>query len=79
MRRQPDGAYGQAPTEAESRAAPVVGTVVEIGVPYQLAKGARRCSDIAREARPVDRRPPDALKADRAAGPVIRDGTPVLG
>src|ERR1700752_4341654 len=27
-----------------------VGTVVEIGVPEQLAKGARRCSDIAREA-----------------------------
>ena len=27
-----------------------LGTVVEIGVPEQLAKGARRCSDIAREA-----------------------------
>ena len=27
-----------------------LGTVVEIGVPDQLAKGARRCSDIAREA-----------------------------
>ena len=27
-----------------------IGTVVEIGVPDQLAKGARRCSDIAREA-----------------------------
>jgi hypothetical protein len=27
-----------------------VGTVVEIGVPDQLAKRARRCSDIAREA-----------------------------
>src|SRR2546430_10720624 len=27
-----------------------LGTVVELGVPEQLAKGARRCSDIAREA-----------------------------
>jgi O-methyltransferase domain/Dimerisation domain len=27
-----------------------LGTVVEIGVPEQLAKGARRCNDIAREA-----------------------------
>jgi SAM-dependent methyltransferase len=27
-----------------------VGTVVEVGVPDQLAKGARQCSDIAREA-----------------------------
>jgi C-methyltransferase len=27
-----------------------LGTIVEIGVPDQLAKGARRCSDIAREA-----------------------------
>jgi predicted transcriptional regulator len=27
-----------------------LGTIVEIGVPEQLAKGARRCSDIAREA-----------------------------
>src|ERR1700740_2551403 len=27
-----------------------LGTVVEIGVPDQLAKGARQCSDIAREA-----------------------------
>src|SRR3954453_22050102 len=27
-----------------------IGTVVEIGVPDQLAKGSRRCSDIAREA-----------------------------
>ena len=27
-----------------------LGTVVEIGIPEQLAKGARRCSDIAREA-----------------------------
>src|SRR5690242_19384409 len=27
-----------------------LGTVVEIGVPEQLARGARRCSDIAREA-----------------------------
>src|SRR2546423_3923427 len=27
-----------------------LGTVVEIGVPEQLAKGPRRCSDIAREA-----------------------------
>ena len=27
-----------------------VGTVVEIGVPDQLTKGARRCGDIAREA-----------------------------
>src|SRR5579859_7195674 len=27
-----------------------IGTIVEIGVPEQLAKGARRCSDIAREA-----------------------------
>src|SRR5256885_15635289 len=27
-----------------------IGTIVEIGVPDQLAKGARRCSDIAREA-----------------------------
>ena len=27
-----------------------LGTVVEIGIPDQLAKGARRCSDIAREA-----------------------------
>lgn len=27
-----------------------LGTVVEIGVPDQLAKGARRCSDLAREA-----------------------------
>jgi hypothetical protein len=27
-----------------------IGTVVEIGVPDQLAKGARRCGDIAREA-----------------------------
>lgn len=27
-----------------------VGTIVEIGVPDQLTKGARRCSDIAREA-----------------------------
>ena len=27
-----------------------LGTVVEIGVPDQLAKGSRRCSDIAREA-----------------------------
>src|SRR5947208_7270178 len=27
-----------------------LGTVVEIGVPDQLRKGARRCSDIAREA-----------------------------
>src|SRR5690242_8637073 len=26
-----------------------LGTIVEIGVPDQLAKGARRCSDIARE------------------------------
>jgi hypothetical protein len=30
--------------------AQALGTVVEIGVPDQLAKGARRCSDIAREA-----------------------------
>jgi len=28
-----------------------LGTIVEIGVPDQLAKGARRCSDVAREAR----------------------------
>jgi hypothetical protein len=28
----------------------MLGTVVEIGVPDQLAKGARRCSDIARKA-----------------------------
>lgn len=27
-----------------------VGTVIEIGIPDQLAKGARRCTDIAREA-----------------------------
>src|SRR5438270_9532816 len=27
-----------------------IGTIVEIGVPDQLAKGPRRCSDIAREA-----------------------------
>src|SRR3954453_24165334 len=27
-----------------------LGTVVELGVPDQIAKGARRCSDIAREA-----------------------------
>src|SRR5262245_47963714 len=27
-----------------------IGTVVEIGVPDRLAKGARRCSDIARDA-----------------------------
>jgi len=27
-----------------------IGTVVEIGVPEQLAKGARRCSEMAREA-----------------------------
>jgi hypothetical protein len=27
-----------------------IGTIVEIGVPDQLAKGARRCSEIAREA-----------------------------
>src|SRR5690348_15746895 len=27
-----------------------LGTVVEIGVPDQLAKGARRCGDMAREA-----------------------------
>ncbi|HEX2715188.1 MAG TPA: methyltransferase dimerization domain-containing protein, partial [Candidatus Acidoferrales bacterium] len=27
-----------------------LGTVVELGVPDQLAKGAQRCSDIAREA-----------------------------
>ena len=27
-----------------------IGTVVEIGVPDQVAKGARRCSDLAREA-----------------------------
>ena len=27
-----------------------LGTTVEIGVPDQLAKGARQCSDIAREA-----------------------------
>ena len=27
-----------------------IATVVEIGVPDQLSKGARRCSDIAREA-----------------------------
>ena len=27
-----------------------LGTIVEIGVPDQFAKGARRCSDIAREA-----------------------------
>jgi len=27
-----------------------LGTVVELGVPDQLAKGALRCSDIAREA-----------------------------
>src|ERR1700758_1537745 len=27
-----------------------LGTVVEIGVPEQLAKGARRCSDIAHES-----------------------------
>ena len=27
-----------------------LGTVVEIGIPEQLAKGARPCSDIAREA-----------------------------
>src|ERR1700740_3180869 len=27
-----------------------LGTIVEIGVPDQLAKGARQCSDIAREA-----------------------------
>src|SRR5215472_17235366 len=27
-----------------------IGTVVEIGVPDQLAKGARQCRDIAREA-----------------------------
>src|SRR4051812_28252572 len=27
-----------------------IGTAVELGVPEQLAKGARRCSDIAREA-----------------------------
>src|SRR5436305_11817134 len=28
-----------------------LGTVVELGVPDQLAKGARRCSDIARAAK----------------------------
>ena len=30
-----------------------LGTIVEIGVPDQLAKGARQCRDIAREAGPA--------------------------
>src|SRR5436190_5080050 len=51
-----------------------LGTVVEIGVPDRLAKGARRCSDIAREAGVSDDRLYRLLRALAGVG-VFTEGT----